>query len=426
MVKIQHGPRPVDQDIVHVSLREPTRSHLVYAPSYPLLASELHKRLAQRHLVASEDGSHIAAVTRRMGSSCSIVVHSSPELPLPSSVFGEAMILHVYSDCAVKAWGEYDGRRGIWMLTKHCAPRLMTLFDRVDAVVPSPFGTVVIGTLGDGQRRYVIRDTEVVVPEGTRLVMDDRGVSHGMLPLGSGARRSWILPPPTDPRLSADEGGPPIYPLPFVADRVEPFLYHGRMMCVLRDGNSDAYWHEVDIRKNGRVRREGVLTDMGRDGTDTGIDFVWPSPDTSSIVNLLRVQRKDGSISRRLLLNSTERVYEGNFCMRESDLRWSPDGSQFVAHLRLVDSDGNQRNEMIVTKGGRRDVIHGMAYEPSIDNSGRVAYVLEDGSGRHVVAGSSMTSGYPYAWNIAHGEDLVTANVLVSGKIHRIELPYGR
>lgn len=425
MVKIQQGSQGVKSDAAPVSYREPIRSQLVFAPSYPLLYADLHRRLAQRQLTASHDGSHVAAVIRKMGSSCSIA-HSSPNFLLPNLTFGEAMVLRVHSDMAVEVWADYEGTRGIWMLKANVAPRLTARLDRVESVIPSRLGTIVIGALGDAQRHYVVRDVTVIVPDGAKIVMDGKGHSHGMLPLGNGMRRSWIRPPAYDCRIASDEAGPPIFPLPFLAERVDPFLLHGRLMCILRDGTSDALWREVESRHGGRVRSEGILTDMAIDGTDAGIDFAWPSPDTSEHVMLLRIPNKDGGFSRRLLLNSVRRVHEGAFCMREDDFRWSPDGSHFVAHLRLLDSDANQRNEMIVTKSGRRDVIRGMAYQPIVDDAGRVAYVLNDKTGWHVVAGSAMTSGYPYAWNVAHGDDCVTANVLVSGKIHRIELPYGR
>ena len=432
MVKIQQGSQHVDQDIVHVFLREPRCSQLVYAPSYPLLPAELIKRLAQRHLVASDDGSHIAAVTRRMGSSCSIV-HSSQEFMPPNQTFGEAVVLRVHSDMAVEAWAEFEGTRGIWMLKRNVAPRLTARLDFVECVLSSPLGTVVVGTVGKAQRHYVVRDVTVVVPKGARVVLDAKGVSHGMLPLGNGTRKSWILPPPTDPRLSADEAGPPIYPLPFGADSVEPFLHHNRLTCLLRDGDASAYWL-VDSERNEFGKWKGKLTLMTPDDQpEAGVDFVWTSPNTSATAELIRPragERADGTqgsgTRRRLLKDSHVTVFQGSFHMRENDLRWSPDGTYFVAHIRLVDSDGNQREEMLVTSDKRRFAIHGMAYEPTIDDAGRVAYVLDDKTGRHVVVDNAMTSGYPYAWNVAHGDDCVTANVLVNGQIHRIEVPYGR
>lgn len=433
MVKNQQGTQYVDRDIVPISLREPRSSCLVYAPSYPLLPTELIKLLEYGHLMASPDGSHVAAVVRRMGNSCS-VAHSSQDFLLPNVTFGEAKILRVHSDMAVEAWGEYEGTRGVWMLKRNAAPKLTARFDFVERVVPSPLGTVVIGTVGKTQRHYVVRDVTVVVPKDAKVVLDAKGVSHGLLPIGDGKRKSWILPPPTDPRLSADEGGPPIYPLPFGAESVEPFLYKGRLFCVLRDGDASAYWFEEFVSCGWFAKPTGVLTVMSStDHPEAGVDFVWPSPDGRSTVALIRPNKEDRAdgtrspgISRRLLLNSVRTGIQGSFYMREDDLRWSPDGNYFVAHIRLVDSDGNQREEKIITSDKREFAVHGMASDPTIDDAGRVAYVLDDRTGRHVVVDNAMTSGYPFAWNVAHGEEGVTANVLANGQIHRIEIPYGR
>lgn len=407
------------------------QSCLVFAPGWPMSPSDLRRRIAHRQLLSTDDGTGIVLVSRRSGSTCEIV-HSKSDFAIRGHPFREAMIVQAYADGRVRIWGDYDGIRGVWTLEGNADPVLVSRMDRVDAFVPSPCGIIVLGTR-DGYKLYVFPNSEALVPGGTNLILDGQGVPHGLIPYGElvprkrreASRTGWILCSSMTHRGEAPNTDV-IYPHWFQADRVEPHLFRDRLLCIVRNNGTDAYWRQKLVSRNGVFKLEDELTEMTPEGTEGGVDFIWVSPDGLSSAELLRIPNRGSGFQRRLLLNSSSTVYEGMFCMNPDGFHWSPDGCHYVAHLRLLDSDHNLRDEIIVASGDRRISVHGMAYEQAVDNQGHVAYLLEGALGRSIACDGTLSSVFPHAWNLRHGANGVLANVLMDGKIYRTELPYAR
>ncbi|OGL95220.1 hypothetical protein A2348_02780 [Candidatus Uhrbacteria bacterium RIFOXYB12_FULL_58_10] len=390
----------------------PRISEVVFVPPNPLLPIRLHQDVESRRLMASRDGFAVASIRRTSGSSL-VVVHSDPAVTLAANAFDDAMIVQTFPHRGVRVWGDYSGTRGIWMVTPQ-GVRLCARMQDVQKFIRGPWGDIPVGSVGRGGVVCLVRESAMTLPGGVELVFDRDGRVHTLLPHAVGSDTFWYDPPDPDWNLPDNQPGKPVWPLPFVARRARMFLHHGRPVYLLRDGNSDSFWVG------------GRLTPITPEGTDGGVDFVWPAPDSSSVALLLRVASRDNRFARRLLVDG-KTVFEGSFFMRSGGFRWSPDGRQFVAHVTRTDSDGNRAEEILVTRDqcvafSRPAMIH----EPTIDDRGRLSYVLDAAQGRRLVAGDVSTEAYPYAWNLSCLTDAVAANVLTHGRIERVELAYDR
>jgi len=305
------------------------------------------------------------------------------------------------------------------MLSPH-GLRLVAPLDVLEKVIRSPLGNVAVGTHGDASYQTYVLGDALVVPRGTVLAHDAQGVARGLIPMGPERPREWLAIPDPSRALHPDEAGIGFPPLPFRADSVaKAYFYNGRLECLLRDAECDALWRESATR-----RPEDQLTRMTAEGSRGGIDDVWTSPDSRSVAQLLRIPHAGGTTMHRLLVDGKP-AYEGSFFA--SEFRWSPNGTRFVAHLSLVDTDGNQQSQILVSDDRRLETVRpgASAYEPLVDDDGRIAYVLEDDR-RRLVAESVATEGYPYVWNVSQESDAAVANVLRDGMIRRIALPYDR
>jgi hypothetical protein len=416
----------MDQDIVRqVSIlstprfRRPREDAIVFAPGYPLSTNGLRERIRLRQIAITHDGSEVAVLERCAGTSCK-VASSNPDVRLPTVVFAKAQIIQAYPNGGVRIWGEHEGIAGVWMLSPHGLREIVRM-KALEKVLRSPLGNVAVGSDVDpAYQTYVLGDA-IVVPRGTVLAFDERGTARGLIPFNAGRTCRWIVTPHPADAPRADEAGSALLPLPFRAETVaKAYFFQGRLECLLRDGDVDAVWRDGPAR-----RTEDQLTRMTKEGSHGGMEDVWTSSDTHSIAHLLRVSNAAGGTSQRLLVNGRSR-YEGSFFA--SEFQWSPDGTKFVAHLSLVDSDGNQQKQLLVSDGRRREIIRAgaSAFEPRIDDEGRIAYVVADSRHRRLVADTVATEGYPFVWNVSQIPDAAVANVLADGQRRRIELPYDR
>lgn len=420
MIKEQWEKERVGPNATTPRYRQPREDTIVFAPDRPLLTGALRDRIRQRQLAVTDGGHEVATLERCAGTSCRPAT-SHPHVKLPSAVFDEAQILQAYPNGGMKIWGRHKGVSGVWMLSP-IGLRLIAAMDVLERVLRSPLGNVAVGynRKDPEYQTYVLGDA-MVVPRGTVLAYDERGVARGLIPMGNGRSGQWLPIPAPSRSARNDEPGTGFPPLPFRAESVAKAYFRlGRLECLVRDGEFDAVWRDVP-----KGPADDQVTRMTTPVCRGGLDDVWTSRDTQSIAELLRIPRADGSTYQRLMVNG-KGAYEGSFFANE--FRWSPNGTRFVAHLSLVDSDGNQQKQLLVADEGRRETIRAgaSAYEPLVDDDGRLAYVVEDGHRRRLVADSVTTEGDPYAWNVSQEPDAAVANVLRDGMIRRIVLPYDR
>ncbi len=408
MTKEQQVNQRIRQAIPAQKYRRPSEDVIVFAPNVPLTAGGLRERIRLRQIAVTEDGHEVASLDRCAGTSCR-AVSSNPDVMIPAVVFDEARIIQAHPNGGMKIWGKHKGVRGVWMLSPR-GLRLIAPMDILEKVLRSPLGNVAVGSDSDPAYQTYVLDDAIVVPRESVIAYDEKGNARGFIPVGSGRLRRWLVIPYPSRALGADEAGTGFLPLPFRADSVaKAYFFLGRLGCLFWDGEFDVLWREDPTKDP-----EDLLSRM------TGIDDVWTSPDTRSIAQLLRI----GTMQR--LLVDGKPAHEGSFFANE--FRWSPNGTKFVAHLSLVDSDGNQQKQILVSNDPRRETIRAgaSAYEPLVDDEGRLAYVVEDGHSRRLVADTVTTEGQPYVWNVSQEPGAAVANVLRDGMIRRIALPYDR
>jgi len=419
VTKEQEESQQVRQIVPVQKFRSPGEDVAVFAPNVPLTTGGLRERIRLRQIAVTADGYEVAWLDRCAGTSCR-AVSSNPNVTLPNVVFDEARIIHAYRNGGMKIWGEHKGVRGVWMLSTQ-GLRLISPLEILEKVLRSPLGNVAVGSGVDAAYQTYVLGDAIMVPRGTVLAFDERGTARGLIPMGGARSGQWLAIPAPSRGLQDDEAGNGFQALPFRADSVaKAYFFRGRLECLVRDREHDAVWRDIPKGPN-----EDHVTRMTTAASRGGLDDVWTSSDTNSIAQLLRIQRPNAGSSQQLLVNNVV-VVEGSFFANE--LRWSSDGSRFVAHLSLVDSDGYQQKQLLVSDGRRRDAIRAgaSAYEPLVDDEGRLAYVLEDGQKRRLVADTVTTDGYPYVWNVSQEPAAAVANVLRDGEIRRITLPYDR
>ena len=409
---VHYQSRPRHQGHEDLKVVEPRAVVAVYVPSIPLLPLGLYERLESRHLAVSADGCGVASIHRGQGSSL-VVSHSNPEVRLPAVPFEEAMIVKVHPHRGVRVWGDRGGERGIWKVTPD-GVRLCARLDEVHKFVHGPHGDIAVGAAGRDATVHVVRDSPILLPRGAEITFDGGEHPHTLLPIGNGPSKRWLRAPTPSRGLPDDWAGNAVWPLPFAAERAQMFRYGGRTFYLLRDRGIDAIWDD------------GQLTRITPDGSEGGVDFVWTATDGNAIALLLRVAGRAGSVARRLLVDG-QSAFEGSFFMRHGGFRWLSNGEHFVAHLTRTDSDGEQAEEVLVTREGTISIPRpATVHEPRVDDLGRLAYVLEDHHGRRVVADGLASPAYPYAWNLSQTSEAVVANVLAQGRIYRAEFPHGR
>lgn len=401
-----------------IRIRAPRENRMVHRPAVALLPGGLHAMIRSRALKMGAAGRVVAEVVRGAGNQVE-VVSSNLEAPLARVSFDDAVRIVSVSASYVRVWGSREGKHGIWSLTQDGA-RFVSPFPKNHGYLRTRLGDVPMSEPIGGMVQCMFGEVLVHVAAGTEFVFGKSGaVDATVTPMGDGPDRAWTYAKfelPTDE--SGSDGGSPLYPIPLRAAELKPFMTDDRVQYVVRRNGKDSL---LDLGY------EQSLTDRNGEG---GFDALWSSPGN---VNVALLRHGHGG-SRRLEIGNAATgwsiAHAGTFRkMEEGDLRWSVSGEEYVAHVRPVDSDGNQTEEQLLVTRRSKIVLprHMMASEACVDDAGRVAYVRVEENGKHrLVVGSNASDTFPYVWNLSFVEDRAAANVLYRGAIHRIELPYGR
>lgn len=368
------------------------------------------RMLAERHVLTSVDGRYVAEVVRGQGSALNLV-HSSVDLPEVN--FEHLLILNV-SPMSVLVWGQSGGRTGVWKITEDDL-FFRTVMDEVTHLVRTPRGNMPVGRRGQDGNLFVYGRNELVAVCGTELAFREDGTSVAIVPMAHvpGFQNRWLSFPNEHEydELPTEMIGAPIWPMSIVAERVRRFPVGGQNSFLLTTDQGDVLW-------DGK-RSMPLTSERGR------VDQFWTSNE-HSVMALVVFPDRENTTHRRLIVNGSS-MAEGSFAVRSDGFHWSPDGKHFLAHLIMLDSDGNCCEQRLVSNRNVRVFPRSISVQAScINDQGDVSCIVDDQHGQSILVNGRTMVTHSSTWNLSQTNASTVVNSYHDGIISRIEIPFSR